>query len=140
MRKTVIKQQAFMVKLRFVDFVIVNTFLTKNTKEDIPSHVIESRCHENALSCMGDKIRGTGGPTPPPPSSSRTLNFLLLLGFLRFSPFSNRKYQALLRHFPFFLPLPTLLEFPLPAVFSNPPPVPLPDPNSPVFPTPCSSK
>ena len=31
-----------MVKLRFVDFVFVNTFLTKNTKEDMPSHVIGS--------------------------------------------------------------------------------------------------
>ena len=29
-----------MVKLRFVDFVSVHTFLTKNTKEDMPSHVI----------------------------------------------------------------------------------------------------
>ena len=29
-----------MVKLRFVDFVSVNTFLTKNTKEDMPSHVM----------------------------------------------------------------------------------------------------
>ena len=67
MRKTVIKQ-AFMVELRFVDFVFVNTFLSKNTKEDMPSHVIAvTICHENALSCMGDKIRGTGGPNPPLP-------------------------------------------------------------------------
>ena len=79
---------------------------------------------------------GTGGSKPP---ASRTLQSRLppLFSWLPpFCPFAIAKYYAMLRNFPLFLPLPTLLELSPPALSSPASRTP-PAPYSPGLPPPC---
>ena len=88
-------------------------FVAEPVKRDFRFCKLTRSLHHAACGLYTGKGGEVGGPNLPPPEPCIP-SFFFFLGF-----FSNlAKYQALLCNFPLFLPLPTLVELPAPAISS----------------------
>ena len=88
-------------------------FVAEPVKRDFRFCKLTRSLHHAACGLYTGKGGEVGGPNLPPPEPCIP-SFFFFLGF-----FSNlAKYQALLSNFPLFLPLPTLVELPAPAISS----------------------
>ena len=89
-------------------------FVAEPVKRDFRFCKLTRSLHHAACGLYTEKGEEVGGPNLPPPQPCIPSFRFFFLGF-----FSNlAKYQALLSNFPLFLPLPTLVELPAPAISS----------------------